>query len=158
MAQPIERLTERQKTCLRLVAEGRTSKEISRELGISPATVDNHVRDAERREFGFELLQVETRAEAARQLIAFDRGEPLTSQLISQADGIAGSGAATAVSHAAGGPRRGWRELLIPPLGGTRNTQRPEAKIVAVIEVATLGFASLFILTLGIAFILWLLR
>jgi hypothetical protein len=43
-------------------------------------------------------------------------------------------------------------------LGGTRNTQRPEAKIVAVIEVATLGFASLFILTLGIAFILWLLR
>lgn len=152
MAQPIERLTERQKTCLRLVAEGRTSKEISRALGISPATVDNHVRDA------LALLQVETRAEAARQLIAFDRGEPLTSQLISQADGIAGSGGATAVSHAAGGPRRGWRELLIPPLGGTRNTQRPEGKIVAVIEVATLGFASLFVLTLGIAIILWLLR
>ena len=152
MAEPIERLTERQKTCLRLVGQGRTSKEISRELGISPATVDNHVRDA------LALLQVETRAEAARQLLAHDRGERLTSQLISQPDGIARTGAAAAVSHAADGPRRGWRELLVPPLGGSRNTLRPEAKIFAIIEVATLGFASLFILTLGTAFILWLLR
>lgn len=152
MAEPIERLTERQKTCLRLVGQGRTSKEISRELGISPATVDNHVRDA------LALLQVETRTEAARRLLAYDRGERVTSQLISQADGIAGPAAAAAVSHAAGGPRRGWRELLIPPLGGTRNTLRPETKIVAIIEVATLGFASLFVLTLGIAIILWLLR
>jgi len=152
LAEPIERLTERQKTCLRLVAKGRTSKEISRELGISPATVDNHVRDA------LALLQVETRGEAARRLLAHDRGEALTSQLISQADPIAGTIGAAAVSHAADGPRRGWRELLIPPLGGTRNTLRPEIKIFAIIEIATLGFASLFILTLGAAAILWLLR
>jgi FixJ family two-component response regulator len=38
-----DRLTLRQKDCLRLVAQGYTSKEIGRELGISYSTVDNHL-------------------------------------------------------------------------------------------------------------------
>ena len=41
-----ERLTSRQEACIALVAEGRSSKEIARELGISPSTVDNHIAAA----------------------------------------------------------------------------------------------------------------
>lgn len=36
-------LTRRQEQCVALVAKGMSSKEIARELGISPSTVDNHI-------------------------------------------------------------------------------------------------------------------
>lgn len=36
-------LTRRQSQCATLVAKGMSSKEIGRELGISPSTVDNHI-------------------------------------------------------------------------------------------------------------------
>ena len=36
-------LSERQRACLELVSEGRTSKEIARELDLSPRTVDHHI-------------------------------------------------------------------------------------------------------------------
>jgi DNA-binding CsgD family transcriptional regulator len=41
-----ERLTSRQVSCIALVANGCSSKEIARELGISPSTVDNHIAAA----------------------------------------------------------------------------------------------------------------
>lgn len=40
------RLTMRQIECARLVAEGLTSKEIARQLRLSPSTVDNHISAA----------------------------------------------------------------------------------------------------------------
>jgi len=42
VATPVTRLTARQTEILRLVASGRTTKEIARELGISPKTVEFH--------------------------------------------------------------------------------------------------------------------
>lgn len=39
-------LSERQRQCLALVACGYTSKEIARELGLSPSTIDNHLAQA----------------------------------------------------------------------------------------------------------------
>lgn len=39
-------LSSRQVECLQLVAEGRTSPEIARALGLSPRTVDEYVADA----------------------------------------------------------------------------------------------------------------
>lgn len=39
-------LTRRQGQCLNLVHQGMTSKEIARQLGLSPSTVDNHLREA----------------------------------------------------------------------------------------------------------------
>jgi DNA-binding CsgD family transcriptional regulator len=41
-----DRLTSRQESCIALVASGLSSKEIARELGISPSTVDNHIATA----------------------------------------------------------------------------------------------------------------
>ena len=148
MGQSINRLTERQKACLRLVGQGYTSKQIGRQIGISPATVDNHVRDA------LATLQVDSRAEAARLLLASGTDQPLTSQQ----QPLAAAVPSGANPSAADSPRRRWRELLVPPLGGERNRLGPEGRLFAIIQVAVLGFASLIILTLGVAAILWLLR
>lgn len=56
----LDRLSDRQRECLRLVAQGYTSKEIGRMLGLSPSTIDNHIRLATER------LGVTNRMAAAR--------------------------------------------------------------------------------------------
>jgi DNA-binding CsgD family transcriptional regulator len=58
----MQRLTPRQKDCLRLVAQGHQSKSIARELGISPLRIDKHISDARR------ILGTGTRTEAAHLL------------------------------------------------------------------------------------------
>lgn len=62
----INKLTTRQRDCLRLVLHHMQSKEIGRELGISPMTVDNHFRTA------IQTLGVTSRLEAARLLEAYE--------------------------------------------------------------------------------------
>jgi DNA-binding CsgD family transcriptional regulator len=54
------RLSTRQRQCLDRVGQGYTSKEIGRQLGLSPSTVDSHIRAA------LERLNMSDRAEAAR--------------------------------------------------------------------------------------------
>ena len=129
------------------MAQGFTSKEIGRRLGISHATVDNHMRAA------LEVLQVDSRAEAGRLLTAAETGQPLTSQPppLAQPPELA------AIQPSAEPTRRLWRKA-VPPVGGTRNELIVEAKIFAILRVAALGFSSLAILTIGIAGLLWLLR
>ena len=56
----IARLSPGQRICLRLVQERLTSKDIARELAISPHTVDQRLRQA------IEILGVSSRVEAAR--------------------------------------------------------------------------------------------
>ena len=83
MADPsgFNRLTARQKQCLRLVASPATSKQIARELGISSHTVDEHIREA------LATLGVSDRMEAARLFLAHEGGRtPQT--LSSQAAGV----------------------------------------------------------------------
>lgn len=73
----INKLTTRQRDCLRLVLHHKQSKEIGRELGISPMTVDNHFRSA------IQTLGVSNRLEAARLLDSYERdgtSQQLTSQ------------------------------------------------------------------------------
>ncbi|MEI9928814.1 MAG: helix-turn-helix transcriptional regulator [Sphingomonas sp.] len=61
-----DRLTERQRSCLRLVGALANSKEIARELGISRHTVDEHIRVA------MATLGLSSRYEAARALAAHE--------------------------------------------------------------------------------------
>lgn len=61
-------LSERQKQCLRLVAQGQTSKEIAPVLDTTPGVVDNYIQAAVR------LLGVTSRREAARCLIDWEMG------------------------------------------------------------------------------------
>ncbi|MEO7786676.1 MAG: helix-turn-helix transcriptional regulator [Sphingomicrobium sp.] len=60
---PVDKLNARQLDCLRLVAQNLSSKEIAAELGISPHTVDQRVRQA------LQILGVERRAQAARMVL-----------------------------------------------------------------------------------------
>jgi len=64
----ISKLTARQRDCLRLVLQHKQSKEIGRELGISPMTVDNHFRSA------IQTLGVSNRLEAALMLASYEAG------------------------------------------------------------------------------------
>lgn len=69
---PMNKLSERQKQCLELVARGHTSKEIGRMLSLSPSTVDNHLSIA------LERLGVDSRVAAARIFIQGNEGVNLT--------------------------------------------------------------------------------
>jgi DNA-binding CsgD family transcriptional regulator len=60
LAQRVARLTPGQLDCLRLVDQHLNSKEIAAELGISPHTVDQRIRQS------LHILGVERRAQAAR--------------------------------------------------------------------------------------------
>jgi DNA-binding CsgD family transcriptional regulator len=60
-------LSKRQRECLELVAAHLDSQQIAAELGISPATVDRHIREA------MTTLDARTRREAVRKLV--ERGE-----------------------------------------------------------------------------------
>jgi DNA-binding CsgD family transcriptional regulator len=133
----ISKLTARQRDCLRLVLEHKQSKEIGRELGISPMTVDNHFRSA------IQTLGVSNRLEAARMLEAYERLGPsqrLTSQLppvvsppetpIMRSPAIAGSGhvEGTSALREDQVPYRTYREasfydfpLPVPTKGKPRN-------------------------------------
>jgi DNA-binding CsgD family transcriptional regulator len=59
-SEQISRLTESQRTYLRLVLEHRSSKEIAQQYGISAHTVDKRIKEAMR------ILGVSTRIDAAR--------------------------------------------------------------------------------------------
>jgi DNA-binding CsgD family transcriptional regulator len=62
----IEKLTEAQRICLRMVLMHLSSKDIARELGISPHTVDQRLRMA------IQILGVANRFEAARLLAKYE--------------------------------------------------------------------------------------
>ena len=62
----VDKLSERQRDCLRLVAQLRKTEQIAAELGISPSTVNTHIERA------VAVLGVAGRREAARLVIAAD--------------------------------------------------------------------------------------
>lgn len=139
---PGEGLTESQKTCLRLVARGLTSKEIAAQTGWSPQTVDTYLKAAMAR------LGAGSRREAARQFINSAGSQRLgsPSEPIADAPLIAQPERAASTSEA--GP------LVPPPLGGRLNELTAGERTIAIIKVAALGAAVLVALTLVIAGVL----
>ncbi|WP_374148157.1 helix-turn-helix transcriptional regulator, partial [Sphingomonas sp. 28-63-12] len=83
-------LTDRERTCLRLVARGRSSKEIGAELGISHHTVDLYLKRA------IKTLQASSRRDAARQLEILE--ESSNQGLVTQPAGLAEPGPMPAIS------------------------------------------------------------
>jgi len=71
----IQKLTEAQRTCLRMVLMHLSSKDIARELGISPHTVDQRLRMA------IQALGVANRFEAARILAKYESPTPYQSAI-----------------------------------------------------------------------------
>lgn len=129
------RLTTRQSACISLVARGMSSKEIARELGISPSTVDNHVATA-MRQFGFT-----NRSAVARWYL--DCRESATA---------AETWAASVNSHS-----KSYVRLLIPTLGGIRNSLSVKERLFAILQVMIVSImvtSAVVSLVLGLIFFL----
>ena len=76
-AERLNKLSEAQRICLRMVFMHMSSKDIARELGISPHTVDQRLKGA------IQTLRVDSRVEAARMLARHEGGgtyQPLVYQ------------------------------------------------------------------------------
>lgn len=126
-------LSDRQLEILLLVGKGLTSKEIGRELAISPSTVDNHVKAA------VDRLGARNRHDAARQIAAERAGHR---------DGVA------AASHP---PGEGLQPLRPPALGGSPNQLPKTRRLFHIAQIAVLsviGVSAAILTIVGLVHIL----
>ena len=140
----IQRLTERQKDCLRLVAQGYTSKEIGRSLDLSPSTVDNHILTA------VQSMSATSRGAAARSLAGLETRQKLPRE--SQALAESPQSALLSVSAEALAltirDRKFWS---LPPIGGQTNELDSAERSLRIVQIAAVGFGTVMSLTLLIA-------
>lgn len=139
-----QRLTERQKDCLRLVAQGYTSKEIGRTLDLSPSTIDNHILTA------VQSLNAHSRGEAARSLAGVETRQKLPRESLALAEphktgllSVAAEAPALTIWD-----RRIWS---LPPIGGQKNELDSAERLLRIAQVAVVGFGAVMSLTLLIA-------
>lgn len=142
-----DRLSERQKQCLSMVANGHTSKEIGRMLNLSPSTVDNHISIA------LERLGVDSRVAAARIFIRGNVGvrlgeievvaDALTKNIPGGNDGQRLS--ATDQYHVS----RSF--FSIPVLGGRRNNLSQRRRFFHVVQIMLLALMAFSAVTITIA-------
>lgn len=147
----VDPLTGRQKECLLLLREGLTSKQIARELRISPRTVDQHIAVA------LENLGVKSRLEAVSLL--HDREREVTNE---RSDDIriavltavkANPNYGQPIRFAADGQRQAVRFPLFPPVGGSVNAASHQVRIAWMVRLAVL---SVMLTCLALLFILGL--
>lgn len=133
---PVERLSERQRECLRLVYQRFTSKEIGLRLGVAPDTVDQHIKRAMR------TLGTGSRAEAARLVFVYDQGD--TQRLGTQSEAIAPALPTAAQAGQDEGLLGTIKQFFaLPPIGGPNEhltaakTLRLIAQLALLLGVAT---------------------
>lgn len=140
----IQRLTERQKECLRLVAQGYTSKEIGRALDLSPSTVDNHILTA------VQSISANSRSEAARCLTGLETRQKLPRELPALAESVR-SGLLSVSAEAPALTIRDLKFWSLPPLGGQKNELDSAERSLRIVQVAAVGFGTVMSLALLIA-------
>ena len=123
----IDRLTERQRACLELVAGGFTSKEIARKLGISHSTVDNHILAAT------QLLGVADRREAGRLVVRLGQQLPRQAADLTEAEKTSIVEVQEALQQNLAGLK------LVPPVGGKLNEQTLGHKTIQILSIAFLS-------------------
>jgi DNA-binding CsgD family transcriptional regulator len=141
MPKAVERLSERQKQCLRLVYERHTSKEIGRHLGLSFDTVDQHVKRA------MQILGSSSRGEAARTLIAHESGHPQL--LVTQPEGVADRIPELPSPLQANGAASVFKTLLsalfgLPAVGGEENDLSAKARLAHILRIGFVSAVMLF--------------
>jgi DNA-binding CsgD family transcriptional regulator len=110
----VAQLSLRQRECLDLVGQGLTSKQIGRELGLSPSTVDNHIRSA------LERLGVSDRMSAVRSIADLDRE--------------LGGGAPGNL------PQKDTLNLgALPPIGGRSNELNMHRRVWHIVQIALIA-------------------
>lgn len=128
-------LTESQRTCLRFVAQGMTSKEISARTGLSPSTIDTYLKTA------VSLLGASNRREAARRFAEIATSQQLGSQSATVAPPeVLPETPSQPVDG--GAPVAAPQSLLglfkPPPIGGAANELDAKARIVEMLRIACL--------------------
>lgn len=139
------KLTLRQKDCVRLVADGYTSKQIAQFLNISPSTVDNHIRSALR------ALNVESRAEAARALKRLETNQRLTNQASSVDQTDVGTQLSLLTAATASDKRHPTKAWAVVPIGGFENNLNASGKTLAILQVAGVSLMALLALSILLA-------
>ncbi len=140
----IQRLTERQKDCLRLVAQGYTSKEIGRALDLSPSTIDNHILTA------VQAVNASSRGEAARFLASTETRQKMPRESVALAEPQF-SGLLSVPAEAPTLTIWGRNVWSLPPVGGQTNELDAAERTLRILQVAAVGFGTMMGLTLLIA-------
>jgi DNA-binding CsgD family transcriptional regulator len=125
----LAKLSEGQKACLRLVYAHMSSKDIARDLGISPHTVDARLRAA------IHTLGVATRVEAARQLATAEAAAPYQSSVYQSPHVAAAPASDMLVPGNDTGKRDGRDDIYRRAAAGAPRPQRV-AEAVAAFDAA----------------------
>jgi DNA-binding CsgD family transcriptional regulator len=133
-------LSEGQKACLRLVAQGMSSKEIAKALDLTPQTVDTYVKASMAR------LGASNRREAARMLVAEEGSQKLGSPSAALADAAPRHDQAAATGSTG---RLSW--VRPPPVGGGFHDLNWSQKTYYALQVAVISTAVVIALALLIA-------
>lgn len=125
-------LTESQKSCLRLVARGQTSKEIAQTTGLTPSTVDTYLKVATAR------LGADNRRDAARRFLEFEQSQGLGSQPQTLPNPVIYLEDPASVDRRSDPP--GWVRAAImpPPIGGSTNDLTQTHRLLAMLRAACL--------------------
>jgi DNA-binding CsgD family transcriptional regulator len=108
-----DKLSRRQVECLLLVAEGMSSKEIGKNFGLSPSTVDSHISAA------IDRLGASNRNHAARMVQNEQNDSDIKLPVEESGDVV-----------------RDRHFLAVPPLGGVENRLSIKERIMAITHIA----------------------
>jgi DNA-binding CsgD family transcriptional regulator len=142
-----DELTEVQKRLLREVAQGRSSKAMSRDVGLEPGTIDVYLSQA------LKIIDLSDRRSAAAAFVAHEaailNGSKLRSQSLAILDETA---------HREG---KRWlidvRALLMPPpVGGREHDYDLKCRLAASFKIAVLGFVTIIALSMVISALFWI--
>ncbi|AJR23412.1 MULTISPECIES: helix-turn-helix transcriptional regulator [unclassified Sphingobium] len=139
----IAKLSDVQKRCLRLTAEGRSSKEIAPLVGLTHQTVDQYLHRARM------ILNAENRREAARIFVEIDRAVPFKQFELKPTDVEIREDAGISeepVERRQAQPK----SLGLPPIGGPTNDLTRTQRLMAIGRIAL--FLTIIVLTVIILF------
>lgn len=145
---PTDKLSERQKQCITLVAKGHTSKEIGRILNLSPSTVDNHLGIV------MERLGADSRSKAARIFVKQNdivRRGPLSVNVSSDLQSAV-EGKYENIAKSREDETLSMSSLFsIPPLGGRDNNLSQRRRYYHLIQIMLLALMAFSAVTITIA-------
>ena len=129
-------LKRNQAACLELVAQGMTSKEIAKQLGLSPRSVDAYLTAA------MAALNASNRREAARIYLSSKLSQELPSQSLLLVEAVE-----TVEDVHRAGPTRLLHTLFPIPLGGAENSLHGHEKLFYSARIGLSGMVLLLAIT-----------